>query len=125
MLRVLVVDDDFMVLSAMRKLLQGRHTVKTVTDGTSAVDAARSFRPDVVFIDLLLAYENGLDIVETLRPMLPSAHLVLMTYHPGEEIIHEAAASGADSFVGKEELPVVLILLDHLLPKANGSDPHR
>jgi CheY-like chemotaxis protein len=129
MLRILVVDDDFTILRGLRSLLEELgHRVYVASDGESALRVSKELTPDVVLVDLLLAYENGLDIIEQLRPILPRCHLALMTSWPGDEIIYEAEACGADVFVAKDELPsALLLLLRHLerQRQGNGSGGHR
>jgi two-component system response regulator HydG len=115
-MRILIVDDDFVTLKSLRAQLERMgHSVRVATDGESALRMAKDPSPDVALVDLLLSFENGLDVIEKLRPVLPRCYLALMTSWPGDEIIYEAEAAGADVFVAKEELPGALSgLLQHL-----------
>lgn len=114
-LKVLLVDDDLFILTGFRKVLQRDHDVKCATDEETAINIARRFRPDVVLVDLLLGWNNGLDAIEHLRKLLPDAHLVLMTgYARGTDIILEARDAGADSFLWKHEGALVCELLDRV-----------
>jgi CheY-like chemotaxis protein/two-component sensor histidine kinase len=66
--RVLVVDDNDDGLRTMTLMLQslGCQTC-TARDGWEALDAAKSFRPDVVFMDLGMPRMNGFDAAERIR----------------------------------------------------------
>lgn len=108
------MDDDFWILRGMRKVFEKDHEVYIASDGESAVGRAEEIDPDVVLIDLLLGWENGLDVLEKLRPMLPDSVIVMTTSFPGVEIKHEAYASGADAFLPKEELALFSVLLDQI-----------
>lgn len=113
-LRVLVVDDDLWLLSGFRKVFGRDYDVRAATDKSSARSIIKKFTPDVVFVDLLLGWDNGLDVIEELRPLLPDAYIVLMTAYPGKEITEEGFASGADGFLGKEQLALAAALLDRV-----------
>jgi PAS domain S-box-containing protein len=74
-LRILVIDDEPLVLNAMRDLLNSDHDVETVDNGESAlslVDSSSSF--DVILCDVMMPRMNGRDVYERLR-----------TQHPGLE----------------------------------------
>jgi PAS domain S-box-containing protein len=66
--RILVVDDNRDTASACALLLQTLgHETATAYDGMAALEAARSFRPQVLFLDLGLPGKNGYDVARTLR----------------------------------------------------------
>lgn len=111
MLRILVVDDDFFILRGLRKVLERDYEVKTASDGETAMRIAEEFRPNVAFVDLILGYDSGLDVVQGLRAMLPDAALVLMSAHHPGRISEEVDAVGADGFLAKEELALIGSLL--------------
>src|SRR5215207_6179769 len=67
-LRVLVVDDEPLGRQRIEDLLRretGVELVGTAGDGTAAVDAIRSLRPDLVFLDVQMPRMSGLDVVRT------------------------------------------------------------
>src|SRR5205823_1272554 len=77
--RVLVVDDNMDAADSTAALLRLLgHTVHTVYDGTSVVDAVRSFRPDVVFLDIGLPGMSGFDVATLLREQPENASLLLV-----------------------------------------------
>lgn len=114
MLRILVVDDDFFILSGLRKLLQRDYEVKTASDSETALSIAERFRPTVVFVDYLLGYESGLDVIRGLRELLPEASLILMTGSVDTDLKAQISAAGGDGFLAKEELAFVGALLSRL-----------
>jgi ActR/RegA family two-component response regulator len=110
----MIVDDDFFILSGLRKMLERDYQVKTASDEETALRIAQRFQPDVVFIDLLLGYESGLDVAEKMREILPDAALILMSGgHPGR-ISEEFDAFGCDGFLAKEELALIWGLLQRI-----------
>ncbi len=67
-LRILVVDDNRDTVTSCARLLKRlSHDVETAYDGLAALEEARSFRPQVVFLDIGLPGMNGYDVARTLR----------------------------------------------------------
>ena len=66
--RVLVVDDNSDAAISLALLLEGLgHVVLTAHDGEDAVKTARSFRPQVIFMDIAMPRVNGLDAARRIR----------------------------------------------------------
>lgn len=114
-MKILIVDDDFAALTLLRRMLEREHTVRVVSDEKDALDAARTMKPDLFLVDILLSIGNGLDVIAHARPVLPSTHIVAMTNLPGDDIIDDSFAAGANFFVSKDELvPALLVILELL-----------
>ncbi|HVU90263.1 MAG TPA: PAS domain S-box protein [Pirellulales bacterium] len=119
-LRVLVVDDNRDVLHVVSKLLQlGGHTVATAHDGSSGVELAREFQPDLVLCDIGLPGEmNGYKVAEALRadPATRWTRLVAVTGFGQEEDRRRALAAGFDRHltkpVGYAELVTLIADID-------------
>ena len=68
--RILVVDDNADSAESMAVLLQiVGHEVQTAFDGSAAVDAAVTYRPDVVLLDLGLPVLNGYEVCRRIRSL--------------------------------------------------------
>jgi two-component system, cell cycle sensor histidine kinase and response regulator CckA len=66
--RVLVIDDEPLVRSHVRRLLtQHGFTVEVAPDGSTGLEAIRRSRPDVVLLDMMLPDLDGVDVVRRLR----------------------------------------------------------
>ena len=68
-IRVLIVDDEPLARQRVEDLLQDEPRVAivgTANNGTAAVDAIRSLRPDLVFLDVQMPGMTGLDVVRTI-----------------------------------------------------------
>ena len=78
--RVLVIDDDEILLETLKDLLlvQGM-LVNTATNTQSAMEAAHQFPPNVALIDLRLGAEDGRDTAELLAESFPSVQIIFMT----------------------------------------------
>jgi len=76
---VLVVDDDLDQVQSMALLLKDMgHVVDFAITGVAALEVARRFRPDVVFLELTLPDIDGVEVAKQLRtePGLQSARII-------------------------------------------------
>ena len=86
--RVLIVDDNVDSAESMAVLLRlYGHEVRLAHDGLTALEEARVFRPDVMFLDLSLPKMDGFEVARRLRPELAmrGMTLVAMTGYGQEE----------------------------------------
>ena len=111
MIKLLIVDDS----ALMRKLLgeifaaEGDFDMRFARNGKEALDLAKSFRPDVVTLDIHMPEMNGLDclnriMIESPRPVVMVSSLT----NDGAEVTLQALELGAVDFVTKPAGPVSL-----------------
>jgi two-component system LytT family response regulator len=82
-LRVLVVDDEPLGRRRVLDLLEdeaGVEVVGTAADGAAAVEAIRSARPDLVFLDVQMPRMSGLEVVQALGPAEMPATIFVTAY---------------------------------------------
>ncbi|HEU0185575.1 MAG TPA: ATP-binding protein [Blastocatellia bacterium] len=125
--RVLVVDDNVDSAESMAVLLRLEgHEVRLAHDGAAALEEARSFKPDVMFLDLDLPKMDGYEVARQLRldPAMSGVTLVAMTGYGHEEERQRTREAGFQSHLVK---PVDFDLLKDLLSSlpANQSDNQR
>jgi PAS domain S-box-containing protein len=87
-LRVLVVDDNVDAATSMMFFMRTwGYDVRVANDGESAIEAAASFRPDVVLLDIGLPRLDGYQVAERLRamPSMSAVTLVAVTGYGQEE----------------------------------------
>ena len=89
--------------------LSGWRVIGEADDGASALDAARSFAPDVVLLDVGLPDINGLEVARRLRALDPCPAVVMISTHDSEDFRDLALASGAHGFLAKTELNSVAL----------------
>lgn len=80
-MNVLVVDDDPIVRSAVRGLVEARggQVLAEADTALTAIDVAERFGPDVLVLDLALAAGDGLEVVRRLRESLPTTVLIVFS----------------------------------------------
>lgn len=68
MARVLIIDDDFEIVSIVTEILKiEKHEVSSAADPVAGMQAARSFKPDLIILDYHMPGETGAHLFESLR----------------------------------------------------------
>ncbi len=111
-IRVLLVDDDPLVRSALSLMLGGPGDIGVVgeaADGAEGLDRARELRPDVVLMDIRMPVLDGLEATRRLlRDPSPPRVIVLTTFDADENVVR-AVAAGADGFLLKDTPPAQIV----------------
>ncbi|MCG8346646.1 MAG: response regulator transcription factor [Chloroflexales bacterium] len=99
--RILVDDDEPQIGRLLNTGLQTRgYDVNVVTDGQAALDAAVSWQPDVILLDLGLSGLDGLDVCRRIRGWSDVPIIVLMVRDSEQDKV-EALDLGADDYLTK------------------------
>ena len=104
-IRVLIVDDHAMVRRGMRDFLDLHDDLEVVgeaSDGTGALEAAATLRPDVVVMDLLMPGLDGIAATAELKSRHPAIEVVAITSFIEEDRITAAIEAGASGFLLKD-----------------------
>jgi len=93
--RVLVVEDEFVILLSLGVQLKaiGCQVVGTAREAESALELARSLRPDIVLMDLGLPGKDGAEVTRAIMAEAPTRIIVVTAY--GDERVDRALAAGA------------------------------
>jgi PAS domain S-box-containing protein len=122
-LRVLVVDDNVDGAESLSLLLSMRdHETAVAHSGPEALDVARRFHPEVVFLDIGLPGMSGYEVAQQLRrEALPRpAVLIALTGWGSDEDKRRAMAAGFDFHLIK---PVNVTTVDRILSQARATPP--
>ena len=114
MIRVLLADDQEMVRTGFRMILEAAGDIAIVgeaADGRTAVDLARHLRPDVCLFDIRMPELDGLAATRLLAG--PDAtdpiRVVVVTTFDLDEYVHAALVNGASGFLLKDAGPALLV----------------
>jgi DNA-binding response OmpR family regulator len=102
--KILLVDDSSTILMMEKMILEkGRYHLLTAGDGAEAVDKARSERPDLILMDLIMPKVDGFEACRRLREDAATQDIpVIMVTTRGEaESIELAFGIGVDDYVTK------------------------
>ncbi|MCW2843361.1 MAG: response regulator receiver [Nocardioides sp.] len=112
MTRVLIVDDDPLVRSALTLMLGGQSGVEVVGqagDGREGVALAASLQPDVVLMDIRMPLLSGLDATRELHARPDPPRVIVLTTFDADEHVVGALAAGADGFLLKDTAPALIL----------------
>jgi DNA-binding NarL/FixJ family response regulator len=112
-IRVLIVDDQTLVRTGFRMILEAEEDMEVVgeaADGREAIDQTRSLAPDVVLMDVRMPELDG---IEATRRLLSGgdvdAKIVMLTTFDMDEYVYEALRAGASGFLLKDVPPEQLV----------------
>ncbi|MGW4381761.1 response regulator [Kitasatospora sp. NPDC004531] len=113
-IRVLLADDQRMVRTGFRYILDAEPDIEVVAeagDGIEALRLAEQHRPDVCLLDIRMPGLTGLDVTRRLAgPGVPDPlRVIVVTTFDLDEYVHEALHGGAAGFLLKDAGPVMLI----------------
>lgn len=122
-IRVLVADDQAMVRTGFRLILDGEDDIEVVgeaADGQRAVDLALELRPDVTLMDIRMPRVDGLAATRLLAgpDVEDPLRVVVVTTFDLDENVHAALRAGACGFLLKDAGPRLLI--EAVYAAANG-----
>jgi len=112
-IRVAIADDQTLVRSGFRLILDGRPDIEVVDeaeDGAEAVELVGKLEPDVILLDIRMPNLDGL---EAARQILASssnrARVIMLTTFDLDEYVYDALKAGASGFLRKDAPPERLL----------------
>lgn len=104
MRRLLVVDDVPLFRAGLSSALKdaGFEIVAEAGDAEGAVSAAEEHQPDLVLLDILMPGISGLEVVEKISAVAPTARVILLTASESEEDLLVGVKAGARGYVTKD-----------------------
>ena len=105
-MRILLVDDDALVLKSLEMILkaEGIEKVYTSKNGKEALDIYKNHEIDLVLQDIRLKDENGIDIASKLLEYDREAKIILLTTFKDEEYINKAIKVGVKGYILKDNI---------------------
>jgi DNA-binding NarL/FixJ family response regulator len=111
-IRVLVVDDQSLVRSGFKMILDERPDIELVgeaTDGNEALDLAAAVDPDVILMDIRMPNLDGVEATRRLVASDTRARILVLTTFDLDEYVYAAIDAGASGFLLKDVQPTDLI----------------
>lgn len=116
--RILIVDDNEIVLGVLREFLSAAYAVDVATSAAVALNRLASETADLIFLDVNMPGTDGLTLLGSLRQLGITVPIFVVTGYDSPEIAAEATRSGATGYLVK---PVNLRSVDELVAGALGT----
>jgi CheY-like chemotaxis protein len=108
MIRVLLVDDEFLVCSYLRQLIDweenGCQIVGQAGNGAQAVEKINELKPDLIFLDVNMPEMDGIELIRYIHTEHPSIKVVMLSSYSDYHYVRETMKFGASDYILKHEL---------------------
>ena len=126
-IRVLIVDDHAIVRKGIRALLSREHEIEVIGeagDGEEAIGQARSLRPDVILMDLVMPRLDGIEAIKQIVAQQAEARILVLTSFAADDKVFPAIKAGALGYLLKDSGPDELVQAIHQVYRGEPSlDP--
>jgi DNA-binding NarL/FixJ family response regulator len=114
MIRVLLVDDQPLIRSGFRALLDIEDDIEVVAEaanGSEGLTMAREHLPDIALVDIQMPVLDGIEVTRRIAadPSLVGVHVVILTNYGLDEYVFNALRAGAAGFLVKDIQPEDLL----------------
>ena len=118
---VVVIDDEKSVVNLLRSILEmDGYVVYEALTGQLGLGAVDAVDPDVVLLDVMMPYMDGVEVCRHLKEKRPELPVIILTSRDDRELETRCYEAGADSFLNKPLLPGQLTeLVGSFRPTAN------
>jgi len=122
LIRILIVDDHFVVRQGLAALLAPRNGMEVVGEaatGREAVDQARYLQPDVILMDMMMPEMDGPEAIALIKQENPAARILVLTSFGESKQISAAIQAGALGYLLKDSSPDDLLHAIHGVYRGN------
>ncbi len=108
MLKILIVDDEFLVRVGLESTIPwheyGFHVVGSARNGREAIPLFEKYDPDVLLTDIRMPVMGGLELIEALKKVKPSLVAIIISHYDDFNYAQEALKLGANDYILKSDL---------------------
>jgi DNA-binding NarL/FixJ family response regulator len=123
-IRVLLADDDALVLSGLKMMLAAAKQVEVVgeaRDGREVLPAVDLHHPDIVLMDIRMPRLDGIAATQLLRAMPSPPQVIVLTTFDADELVLRALQAGAAGFLLKDTAPTDIVAAIQAVDAGDGS----
>ncbi len=104
MIKIVLIDDHFMVRDGIRAILEDEERYKVVGEASNGIDAVKlveSMKPDIAICDIRMPEMSGIETVQQLKKIGVSTKTIMLSMHDSDEYILQSINAGADGYLLK------------------------
>jgi len=110
--KILICDDEQAIVRLLRANLESQgYDVETAKDGRDCLEKVRGSVPDLIVLDVMMPYIDGIEVLKSLRRHPETEHLpvIMLTSKSQDEDLLAGYRTGADFYLTKPFNPVELV----------------
>jgi len=109
--KILVIDDEVAIRDFITAIFKDRFDVITAASGLEGVRLAKTYRPDIILLDILMPGNDGIACLQELRTLPETVHMpvLMLTALNEPDVRIRAFNAGADDFISKPFQPDELL----------------
>ena len=119
--KILVADDNENIREALTYLLEDEgYQLWLAKDGAETIKKVKEFRPDILFLDIMMPEINGYDVCRTIKsdPVLKDTYVIMLTAKGQVAEQERGKEVGADEYIVKPFSPMeILTRIKNILGK--------
>ena len=108
MIRILIADDQELVRTGFRVVLDAEPDLEVIgeaADGLTAIEAAKTLQPDIVLMDIRMPNLDGIEATRRIAAGDGSPRILILTTFDLDDYVYEALRAGASGFLLKDAPP--------------------
>jgi DNA-binding NarL/FixJ family response regulator len=109
---ILLVDDNTRFRGQLRRMIGKMHPQANIYEAGNiahAVSLTQKITPKIVFVDVVLADEDGIACTRQIKQHSPTSRVILISAYPDREFHRRGVQAGATAFVDKKDLDVAAL----------------
>ncbi|MCL2864360.1 MAG: response regulator transcription factor [Lachnospiraceae bacterium] len=113
-MKIIIVDDDVIVSSSLKTILEATNEVEILgigQNGNDAVTLYQTYKPDIALLDIQMPEKNGLEAGKGILEIDPDAKILYLTTFSDNDYIIQALRLGAKGYILKQEFTAIATAL--------------
>lgn len=109
-MKIIIIDDDKLVCSSLKTILQAEEDIEVIAFGTSgeeAIELCRKSLPDILLMDIQMGGFSGLEAGEIILKEFPNAQILYLTTFADNEYVVKALRIGAKGYLIKQNTEAI------------------
>jgi DNA-binding NtrC family response regulator len=108
-MKILVVDDEGIVLESCRRVLVDRFEVITASSADTALDVLRREPVEMILLDIKMPGKDGMSLLKEVKEKWPNIPVIVMSGYATTETVEQVSRTEAATFIAKPFTPDELV----------------